>query len=109
MTNDDVTLLTNTMEINHATDDRENFKDTIHMVPQWRLTVPIIVKYLINIYASVSKWKIHYTTVTSTVANHDIIECAHPKLVSLAIGSAVMLPRNYSVEQCLVYGWLVVS
>ena len=42
------------------------------MMPQWRSTVTVTVKYLINPYAPVVKWKIHYTTVTPTDTKHDM-------------------------------------
>ena len=82
-----MTLLTIKIEINIATDDKSHFKDLIHVMPWWRVTVPVTVKYLINIDAPVSKWKIHYTTVTPDSTNHALTECSHPKLGDLAIWS----------------------
>ena len=54
-------LLANMMARNLASDDKVHFKDEIHMIPKWILTVPVTVRYLINLDAPVAKWKI-YTT-----------------------------------------------
>ena len=80
MTDDDVTLLTSTTEINFSPEDKASFKDAIHIIYQWRLTINVSENYLINIDAPVTKWKMHYTTVTPTTTNHALTECSHPKL-----------------------------
>ena len=51
----DVTLLKSRMEINISPDDKASLKDILHVIPQWRLTVTITVKYLRDIYALVMK------------------------------------------------------
>ena len=79
------------METNIAADNKAHFKDVLHVMLQWILTVPAPVKYLINIDAPVTKWKMHYTTVNSTATNHYLTEFSHPKLISLTTLSTVML------------------
>ena len=49
MTYNDVSLLMSGMEIYLAPDDKACFKDIIHAIPQWRLTINVTVKYLRNI------------------------------------------------------------
>ena len=87
---------------NIAPDDKVCFKDVIHMVPQWRLNVTFIVKYLINIYAPVAKRKIHYITVTPTDTNHELPKFLHPIMGACSTGATSMLICNYVVEQCLI-------
>ena len=77
MTDNDVTLLVIRMERNHALNDWDHFKDALQMMPQWRLTDPITVKYLINIDVPVVKFKVNYTTITPTVTNHALTEFPH--------------------------------
>ena len=80
MTDDDMTLLTITTEINLAPDDKACFKDTIHTIYQWRLTITFSINYLRNLYAPVTRWKMHYTTVTPTTTNHALTERSHTKV-----------------------------
>ena len=56
-----------------------------------------------NIDAVLAKWKMHYTTITPTAANHALTECSHPKMRVFATGSGVMLIQKYVLEQCLVH------
>ena len=65
-----MTLLTIRMERNITPDYKIHFKDALHVMYQWRLTVPITVKYLINIDAPVVKCKMHYKSDTPTNTNH---------------------------------------
>ena len=84
MTDDDVTFLKGMIGINLAPDYKYHLNDELHIILQWRLNVPVTVKYLRNFYAPVIKWKIHYTTVTPTATNHVLTEFSHPKLISLS-------------------------
>ena len=73
MTGIDVTLFTSRMEINIAPEENDHFKDAIHLMPKWRLTVSVSVKFLINIDAPVIKCKMYYTTLTPTANYHVLI------------------------------------
>ena len=106
MTNDDVKFLTSRMERNIAPDGRAYFRDAIHVMPQCRLTFSVTVKYLRNLDALVSKWKMHYTTATPTDTNHAPTEFSHQRLIYLDTRATVMLLRNNFVEQCLMNGWV---
>ena len=86
--------------------DKAYFKGAIHMMTQWRLTVTVTLKYLINIDATVAKWKIHYTTVNLTASNHVLTELSHPKLGAIAPGATVTLLEKYFVDQWLVNYWV---
>ena len=55
-----------------------------------------------NIDAVLAKWKIHYTTMTPTAANHALTECSHPKMGSLATGATGMIIYTYFLDQLLV-------
>ena len=46
----------------------------------------------------------HYTTVTPTIANHELTKPSHPKLAALVIVATVMLIRNYVLENFPVSG-----
>ena len=65
------------MERNCAPDDKACFKDSFHMIPKWRLTVPVTVKYLISLDAPVTKWKMNYATVTPTATNYVLKGCSY--------------------------------
>ena len=86
MTDNNVKLLTNGMERNIAPDYKDPLRDALHVIPQWKLTVLVTVKYPINIDAPAAKWKIYFTIVTPNYANHALEECSHPKLGALATG-----------------------
>ena len=60
---DDLALLISSMNINLVPDSKACFKSMLHIMPQWRLTVPVTVKCLTNLIALSNKWKIHYATV----------------------------------------------
>ena len=68
------------MERNITPDYKTRFKDSLHMIYQWRLNVYVTVKYLINIDAPVVNCKMHYKTDTSTNTNCALTECSHQKL-----------------------------
>ena len=106
MTDDDVKFLTSRMERNIATDGKASFREAIHVMLQWRLTVSVTVRYLRNLDALVSKWKMHYKTVTPTDTNHAPAEFSHQKLIYLDTRATVMLICNNFVEQCLMNGWV---
>ena len=72
MTENDMILLTNSMERNIAPDKKDRFNNVIHVIPIWRLNVTATVEYMINIDAPVAKWKMHYKTVTPTNTNHGL-------------------------------------
>ena len=55
MTNDDVKFLTSRMERNIAPDGKAYFREAIHVMLQWRLTVSVTVRYLRNLDALVAK------------------------------------------------------
>ena len=55
------------------------------------------MKYLINIGAPVTKWKIHYTNMTPTDTNYEMTEFSLPKLGDPASEATSMLLRNYVV------------
>ena len=99
MTQDNVTLLTSRIEINLAPSDKACSKDALNMMPQWRLTVPVTVKYLTNLDAPVAKSKIHHTTVTITATNYKLTEWSHPKLGSLFSEANVIRLQNCVLEQ----------
>ena len=69
------------------------------MIHQWILTVTFTVKYLINIDAQATKWKIHYVTVTLTATTHELTECSYTKLADLATGATEMILCNYVLYQ----------
>ena len=104
VTGNNVTLLMSITEINISPYYKDSFKDALHMMPQWRLTVSITVDHLRNIDTPVTKLKIHYNTITTNATNHALKECSHPKLGALTTVATVMLLRKYIVEQCLVDG-----
>ena len=85
------------MEINITPDHNAHFKDVLHVIPQCILTVPVTVKYLINIDIPEAQWKVHYTTLTLTDSNHVLIEYLNPKLGALVTIAAVMIFHNYVV------------
>ena len=97
MTDNDVTLLTSRVETNIAPDDKSRFKDALRLRPQCRLIVLVTVKYLRNIYAPVTEWKMHYTTVTITTNNHALIKCLHPRMGALLTGLTFMIFCKYVV------------
>ena len=87
------------MEIIFAPDYKARFKDALHLMPQWKLTVTVTVKYLWNIDAPFTKWKMNYTTVTETATTYDLTESSRQKLVALSDGETAVLLRNFFVEQ----------
>ena len=95
----DMTLLTSRMKIILAPENKANFKEAIHVMPQRRLNVPVIVKYLRNIDAPVAKWKTYYATVTTTVTNHALTECSYQTLGAISNVETDMLLFNYVTEQ----------
>ena len=54
-----VVFLKSRMERNITSYNKDCFKYKLHVMSQWRLTVPAPVNYLRNIYAPIAKWKIH--------------------------------------------------
>ena len=88
---DDVALLISSTNRNIVPDDKEYFKIMLHIMPQWRLTVPVTVKFLTNLIAQSNNWKIHYATVNATDTKHSLTEFSYPTLGALETGAAAML------------------
>ena len=102
VTDNHMDFLNSRMKRNIAPDERAQFKDALHVILQWRLTVPITVEYIIDIDTTVKKLEMCYITVTPIAIYNNLIECAYTKMGALATGATGMLTRNHVIEQCLM-------
>ena len=75
------------------------------MIPQWRLTDPVTVKYLRNIDESVAKWKMHFTIVTPTDTNHVMTEYSYTKTQVIDTGENVRMHsgENFAPQHTYMY------
>ena len=63
----------------------------------------VTVNYLRQLRTSTAIVWLHYTMMTSNATNHTLTKFPFPKIISLAIGSNVMLLKNHRDEIGLMY------
>lgn len=78
-------------------------RDALYIMPRWKRTVPITIKYLKDLQKPVARVKAKYSFPRNR-ANHALKEVNLPSLSALAVGAMVMLLTNQIVEKKLMNG-----
>ena len=85
-------------------EELESFRNALHIIPQWSKAVPVTVNYLRQLVTPIKKLRLQYTMVNPTTTNHYLVNCTYPKLNPFAVGTNVMLMKEYVVERGLMNG-----
>eukprot|EP00957_Ditylum_brightwellii_P080253 6104439-Ditylum_brightwellii.AAC.1 len=85
-------------------EEKDKFKDAIHMIPTWKQTVPITVQYLKQLNVPIAKAAVKLLSNKVTGKNHCIKDCLYPILSGVGVGAVVMLLKNYVAELGIVNG-----
>ena len=85
-------------------DERESFKDAIHLVPQWKMAHPIVFKYLNNMKTPLAKIAAQLQSSRQDSINHCVKESSLPIRLALCVGAKVLLLSNFVVEYKIMNG-----
>lgn len=84
--------------------ERNDFKDAIHLVPMWNMTDKIVFDYLLKFDSPIAKIRPILTTIRSNGENYCLKELSYPLNVALCEGAIVMLLKNFVVELNVMNG-----
>ena len=84
--------------------DRESFKDAIHLVPQWKMAHPIVFKYLLTMKTPLAKMTASLQSERWDGINHCVRESSLPLRLALCVGANVLLLSNFVVEYKIMNG-----
>eukprot|EP00957_Ditylum_brightwellii_P124213 9468292-Ditylum_brightwellii.AAC.1 len=85
-------------------EEKEKFKDALHIMPTWKQTVSITVQYLKQLNVPIAKFVAKLSTKKVTGKNHCIKVCVYPILSGIGVGAVVMLLKNCVAELGIVNG-----
>ena len=104
MDDDDTDLLLSRCLDNLSSEEKDKFKNAIHLVPVWNMTDKIVYEYLVNLTSPIIKIRPIYSSIRASGENHCVSECSYPTKVALCEGAVVMLLRNFIVEYNIMNG-----
>ena len=84
--------------------DRESFKDAIHLVPQWKMAHPIVFKYLLTMKTPLAKVTAGLQSERWDGVNHCVKESSLPLRLALCVGAKFLLLSNFVVEYKIMNG-----
>eukprot|EP00957_Ditylum_brightwellii_P085322 6489827-Ditylum_brightwellii.AAC.1 len=90
---------------NLSSEEKDKFKEALHIVPTWKQTVPITVQYLKQLRVPFAKVIAKLSTKKVTGNNYCIKEYSYPILSSIDVEYVVMLLKNYVAELAIVNGY----
>ncbi len=85
-------------------EERDSFKNAIHLVPQWKMAHPIVKGYLESLSTPIAKIRAKYNSCRDDGKNHCVKESSMCGRLAICVGAIVMLLRNFIVEYKLMNG-----
>ena len=82
---------------NKTYEEKLEFKDVLYLVPMWKLSHPIVIKYLKGFTDSMAKMRAKYETSNDRGVNHCVKQSSLPQRLELCVGSMVILLQNFIV------------
>ena len=101
---DDTDLLLSSCLDNLSSEEKDKFKNAIHLVAVWNMTDKIVYEYLVNLTSPILKICPIYSSIRASGENHCVSECSYPAKVALCEGAIVMLLCNFIVEYNIMNG-----
>eukprot|EP00957_Ditylum_brightwellii_P142865 10885782-Ditylum_brightwellii.AAC.1 len=89
---------------NLSSEEKEKFKDALHIMPTWKQTVPVTVQYLKQLNVPIDIIVAKLSTKKVTGKNHCIKEWHYPILSGIGTGAVVILLKKYVAELAIVNG-----
>ena len=107
MDDDSVGLLLSRCLHNMERKEHDNFvQEALHIMPPWAMTIKVTSQYLKSLNGPYTIIKTIYTSSSRVRINHFIKELLYPNISALYVGAAVMLMKNYIVEENLMNGYI---
>ena len=89
---------------NKTDEEKLEFRDALHLVPMWKLSHPIVLKYLKGFIEPMAKMRSKYETSNDRGVNHCVKQSSLPQRLALCVGAMVMLLQNFIVEHNIMNG-----
>ena len=104
ITDDQAHCVFNKCMENKSDEEKLEFKDALYLFQMWKLSHPIVLKYLKGFTEPMAKMRAKYETSNDRGVNHCVNQSSLPQRLALCVGAMVMLLQIVFVEHNIMNG-----